>query len=252
MQRLMSFMRSAMEQYRMIEDGDRVAVGVSGGKDSLALLYALAEMRRFYPKKFEVVAITIDMQFGKEPGDFSAIEAFCRKIGVEYIIKRTQIYEIIFEVRKEENPCSLCAKMRRGALHDAALAAGCNRVALGHHMDDAVETFFMNLFQGGSIACFSPVSYLSRKGLYLIRPMIFTEERYLTRLAERIDLPVVKSRCPADGETERERMKNEIGRWKKDIPDIKNKIIGAMQRGAVSGWNLPEKEDLQNKSDMVE
>lgn len=248
----MSFMRSAMEQYDMIREGDRVAVGVSGGKDSLALLCALAEMRRFYPKKFEVVAITIDMQFGKEPGDYSEIAELCRRLGVKYIVKRTQIYEIIFEVRKEENPCSLCAKMRRGALHDAALAAGCNRVALGHHMDDAVETFYMNLFQGGSIACFSPVSYLSRKGLYLIRPLIFTEERYLTRLADRLDLPVVKSRCPADGVTERERIKQEIGRWKKEIPDIKQKTLGAMQRADVSGWGNQKSDGLQTDGDVIQ
>ncbi len=245
MQRLMSYMRSAMEQYNMIEEGDRVAVGVSGGKDSLALLYALAEMRRFYPKKFEVVAITIDPQFGKEPADYSEIEKLCEKLSVEYIIKRTQLYEIIFEVRKEENPCSLCAKMRRGALHDAAVAAGCNRVALGHHLDDAVETFFMNLFQGGNIACFSPVSYLSRKQLYLIRPMIYAEERYINKVSAKLDLPIVKSICPADGETERQKMKEQIGLWKKDIPDIKNKVLGAMQRANVSNWGKPE--DLQNK-----
>lgn len=236
MQKLMSFMRSAMEEYNMIEEGDKVAVGVSGGKDSLCLLSALAEMRRFYPKKYDVVAITVDPQFNKEPGDYSAVEELCKKLGVEYVIKRTHLYEIIFEVRRESNPCSLCAKMRRGALHDAAKEAGCNRVALGHHLDDAVETFYMNLFQGGNIACFSPVSYLSRKELYLIRPMIFAEERYVNRVANKLELPVVKSKCPADGETERERMKEQIRLWKKEIPDIKQKTIGAMQRSHISNW----------------
>lgn len=247
MQRLMSFMRSAMEQYDMIEEGDRVAVGISGGKDSLCLLYGLSEMRRFYPKKFEVVGITVDMQFGGVPWDYAPVAELCEKLGVEYSVKPTQIAEIIFDVRQEENPCSLCAKMRRGALHDAAKAAGCNRLALGHHMDDAIETFFMNLFQGGNLACFSPVTYLSRKELFLIRPLIFTEERYLAKLTERMDLPVVKSQCPADGCTERERMKEEIGRWKKDIPDIKAKVIGAMQRADLSGWGESKIKDLQKK-----
>lgn len=245
MQRLMSFMRSAMEQYNMIDDGDRIAVGVSGGKDSLCLLYALAEMRRFYPKKYDVVAITIDPQFDKKPADYSEIEKLCKKLGVEYVIKRTQLYEIIFEVRKEASPCSLCAKMRRGALHDAAVAAGCNRIALGHHLDDAIETFFMNLFQGGNIACFSPVSYLSRKNLYMIRPMILAEEKYVTKAANKLELPVLESKCPADGETERQRMKEQIGTWRKSIPDIKHKVLGAMQRANVSGWG--ESEKLQNK-----
>ena len=243
MQRLMSFMRSAMEQYNMIEDGDKIAVGVSGGKDSLCLLYALAEMRRFYPKKYEVVAITIDPQFDKEPADYSEIEKLCEKLGVEYAIKRTQLYEIIFEVRKEASPCSLCAKMRRGALHDAAVAAGCNRIALGHHLDDAIETFFMNLFQGGNLACFSPVSYLSRKNLYMIRPMILAEEKYVTKAANKLELPVLESKCPADGVTERQRMKEQIGLWRKDIPDIKHKVLGAMQRANISGWR--KNEDLQ-------
>ncbi len=236
MQRLMSFMRSAMEKYNMIAEGDRVAVGVSGGKDSLCLLYALAEMRRFYPKNFEVVAITVDPQFGGAPGDYSRVEELCKDLGVEYIIKRTELWRIVFEIRKEENPCSLCAKMRRGALHDAAVEAGCTRVALGHHMDDAVETFYMNLFQGGNIACFSPVSYLSRKQLYLIRPMIFAEERYINRVAVRYELPTVKSECPADGCTERQKMKEKLGEWKREIPDIKKKTLGAMQRAEISGW----------------
>ena len=236
MQRLMSFMRSAMERYDMIEEGDRVAVGVSGGKDSLCLLYALAEMRRFYPKKYEVVAITVDPQFGGVPGDYTEVERLCRKLGVEYRIKETHLWEIVFEIRKEENPCSLCAKMRRGALHDAAHEAGCTRVALGHHMDDAVETFYMNLFQGGNIGCFSPVSYLSRKGLYLIRPMIFAEERYINRVSKKLELPIVKSKCPADGCTERQKTKEMIGEWKKSIPDIKKKTIGAMQRAGISKW----------------
>ncbi len=236
MQKLMSFMRSAMEQYNMIEDGDKIAVGVSGGKDSLCLLCALAEMRRFYPKKYDLVAITVDPQFNGEAGDYGEVQKLCEKLGVEYIVKRTELWEIIFKVREESNPCSLCAKMRRGALHDAAKAAGCNRIALGHHLDDAVETFFMNLFQGGNIACFSPVSFLSRKELYLIRPMIFAEERYVNRVAKNLDLPIVKSKCPIDGSTERERMKEKIRLWKKEIPDIKQKIIGAITRSHISNW----------------
>ena len=173
--RILSFTRRALDDYQMIEPGDRVAVGVSAGKDSLTLLCAMAELRRFYPVPFELVAVTIDMGF--EGADFSAIEALCRELDVPYHVIPTEISKIIFDVRKEKNPCSLCAKMRRGALHNAAKELGCNVVALGHHFDDAVETFMLNLFFEGRIGCFSPVTYLSRVGLKLIRPMLYMPEK---------------------------------------------------------------------------
>ncbi len=236
MQKLMSYMRSAMEQYDMIEEGDRVAVGLSGGKDSVAMLAALAKLRSFYPKKFDLVALTIDMQFNNEPGDYSRLRELCDLLDVKYVVKTTELYKIIFEVRQESNPCSLCARMRRGAIHDLAKSEGCNRLALGHHMDDVAETFMMNLLNGGHIGCFSPVTYLSRKDLYLIRPMIFARESDCARVVRRNELPVVKSQCPADGVTERQEMKLLLTSFEKKYGSIRNKILGAMQRGSISGF----------------
>lgn len=236
MQKLMSKMRSCMEKYHMVQPGDRIAVAVSGGKDSVALLYALAEMRRFYPVPYSLCAITIDPCFHGRPGDYTPIAALCQQLDVPYIIKRTELWRIIFEVRKESNPCSLCARMRRGALHDTAVANGCNKVALGHHMDDAAETFFMNLLQTGQLGAFPPVHYMSRKNIYLIRPMVFAEERQITGAVRRCGLPVVKSECPADGCTSRENTKQLIRQLEKTYPDLKEKVIGAMQRAGFGGW----------------
>ena len=229
-------MRSACQQYDMIKDGDRIAVGVSGGKDSIALLAAMADLRRFYPAKFELVAITLDPRFGGEDADYSAIEELCKKLDVEYIIKRTQLAEVIFEIRKESNPCSLCARMRRGALHDAAKAAGCNKIALGHHLDDVAETFIMNLFNGGTLDCFMPVTYLSRKDIYMIRPMIFARESDCARVVRREGLPIVKSNCPADGTTERQEVKEMLSALEKKYGDVRSKILGAMQRKEINGY----------------
>lgn len=242
MQMLMSHMRAAMQKYRMIEDGDTIAVGVSGGKDSLALLYALSEMRRFYPKKYELKAVTIDPMFDSKPCDYLAIEELCRSLGVEYIVKRTQLADVIFNQRKEDNPCSLCAKMRRGMLHDMAKELGCNKIALGHHLDDAVVTFYMNLLQGGKIGCFSPVSYLSRKDLYMIRPMVFASEKDVERAARKAALPVIKSNCPVDNTTERQKIKELIDGLERQsgYNAIYQKTLGAMQRAAIDGWEIPE------------
>ena len=225
-----------MEHYNMIESGDRIAVGISGGKDSLFLLCALASMRRYYPKSFEITAITVDPCFGNVETDFSGVEELCRRLNVPYIIRRSDLGKIIFEDRKEENPCSLCARMRRGILHDMSIAAGCNKIALGHHHDDAVETFMMNLLYGGKIGCFSPVTYLSRKDITMIRPLIFCSDREIRNLATRFNLPVVKSKCPVDGTTGRADTANLITELEKTFPDVKNKISGAMQRGDISGW----------------
>lgn len=229
-------MRSACQQYDMIKEGDRIAVGVSGGKDSIALLAAMANLRIFYPEKFELVAITLDPRFGGEDADYSAIEELCKKLGVEYIIKRTQLAEVIFDIRKESNPCSLCARMRRGALHDAAKAAGCNKIALGHHLDDVAETFIMNLFNGGTLDCFMPVTYLSRKDIYMIRPMIFARESDCARVCRRESLPTVKSKCPADGTTERQEVKEFLNSLEKKYGNVREKILGAMQRKEINGY----------------
>ena len=234
MQKLMSVMRAAMEKYEMIQPGDRIAVGVSGGKDSVTLLTALAEMRRFYPVPYQLEAVTLDMGFGGT--DYQPLQELCRRLRVRYTIKPTGIGPIIFESRKEENPCSLCARMRRGALHDAAKALSCNKIALGHHLDDAVETFYMNLFNGGRIGCFQPVTYLSRKDLTMIRPMVLAFERDVIRACRKRNLPVVKNPCPADGVTDRQKMKDLIRGLEKDYDRLRVKTIGAMQRGGLDGW----------------
>ena len=236
MQMLMSRMRAAMEKYNMIEEGDVVAVGVSGGKDSLALLYALSEMRRFYPVKYEVKALTADMRFFGEKTDFSEITALCNKLGVEHIIRETELYHIIFETRKEKNPCSLCARMRRGILHDMTKEAGCSKLALGHHMDDAAETFMMNLLSGGRIESFRPVTYLSRKELTMIRPMIFATEKEVASAARKTDLPTVESPCPMDKTSNRNEMKQLLIELEKTYPSLKEKITGGLSKSGISGW----------------
>ena len=236
MQILMSRMRAAMEKYNMVDDGDVIAVGVSGGKDSLALMYALSEMRRFYPKKYEVKAITADMCFFGEKTDFSEITALCGKLGIEHIIRETELYHIIFETRKEKNPCSLCARMRRGILHDMTKEAGCNKLALGHHMDDAAETFMMNLLSGGRIESFRPVTYLSRKDLTMIRPMIFAAEKEVEKAANKTALPTVASPCPMDKTSNRNEMKELLKELNYKYPAVKEKIIGGLQNAELNGW----------------
>ena len=236
MQEIMGYIRRAVEEYRMIEDGDTVAVGVSGGKDSVALLVGLAGVRRFIGIDFTLKAVTLDNCFNGEEGDFSPIADLCGSLGVEYILRRTDIGQIIFGERGESNPCSLCARMRRGVLHDTAKANGCNKIALGHHFDDAVETFLMNLFNEGRIGCFSPVSYLSRKDLTMIRPLIFATEREVRNAVNRAGLPVVKSKCPVDGCTERQWTKEFLYDMEKTHPGITKRIFGAIRRGHVSGW----------------
>ena len=246
--RVLSYTRRAVDDYNMIEEGDRVAVGISGGKDSTTLLCALADLRRFYPKKFDIVAITIDMGF--EGSDYSAVAEFCDKIGVEYRVIPTQISTVIFDVRKESNPCSLCAKMRRGALHSAAKELGCNRVALGHHFDDVVETFMMNLFFEGRLGCFQPVTYLSRRDIYLIRPMIYMPEKDVRYFASKADLPVVKSLCPADGNTEREEMKKLLASLERQNKGLRYRIFGAIQRGEIDGFReFGRMEGMKNYTD---
>ena len=235
MQEIMGYIRRAVEEYRMIEDGDTVAVGVSGGKDSVALLAGLAGVRRFIGIDFTLKAVTLDNCFNGEEGDFSPIADLCGSLGVEYILRRTDIGQIIFGERGESNPCSLCARMRRGVLHDTAKANGCNKIALGHHFDDAVETFLMNLFNEGRIGCFSPVSYLSRKDLTMIRPLIFATEREVRNAVNRAGLPVVKSKCPVDGCTERQWTKEFLYDMEKTHPGITKRIFGAIRRGHVSG-----------------
>jgi len=229
MRKLSSATRRAITDYNMISDGDKIAVGISGGKDSLALLAVLASMRRYLDKKFEVKAITIDMGF---PGTSTEdIAKFCEKIDVEYIVHKTDFAEIIFDIRKEKNPCSLCAKMRRGALNDIAVQNGCRKIALGHHMDDVIETFFLSLFYEARISCFSPVTYLDRMDVTVIRPFLYVDEKDIKGFAKRESLPVMKSKCPADGNTKRENIKQLIKSLECENHDLRNRIFRAVKTG---------------------
>lgn len=229
-------MRKAITQYNMLEDGDTVAVGVSGGKDSVALLTGLAMLRSYISIDYKLVALTLDPGFGGQRTDYTPIRELCDQYQIPYIVKDTNIGEIIFDIRKESNPCSLCARMRRGALHDLAVANGCNKIALGHHFDDVIETFFMNLFEEGRIGCFSPVTYLSRKDITLIRPLVFAPEKEIRQAVKKAGLPIVKSKCPADGATNREKTKLFLVEKEKASKDFKVKIFGAIKRAHVDGF----------------
>ena len=233
MQKLIGLVRRCVEDYNMISAGDRIGVGVSGGKDSLALLVFLAELRKYNHNPFEVEAITIDMGLGM---DYSSIQELCDSLQIPYTIVKTEIAPIIFEHRKEKNPCSMCAKMRRGALNQAILDKGFNKLALGHHYDDAVETFVMNLLFEGRIGCFQPVTNLDRTGIVQIRPMLYIHERTVDNFAVRKELPVVENRCPVDKTTKRTEVKELIYDLSKTYPDLKDRIFGAMQRYPLEEW----------------
>lgn len=242
MKRLLSYTRRAIDDYGMIDDGDKIAVGVSAGKDSLTLLCAMAYLRRFYPKKFELSAITVDMGF-KDGMNLTPIRELCRELDVEYSVVPTEISKIIFDVRKESNPCSLCAKMRRGALHSAAKELGCTSVALGHHFDDVVETFMLNLFFEGRLGCFSPVTQLSRVGIKLIRPMIYMPEKDVKEFASKNSLPVISSPCPADKNTQREAMKQLLRALERENKGLRYRIFGAIMRGELDGFRSTGRMD---------
>ena len=235
-QQLLSLMRRAINDFNMIEEGDKIAVGVSGGKDSLVLLQLLKAFQRFSDKKFQLMGITIDMGFSQDA--YKPIQEFCQKIGVEYHVVKTDIAEIIFDARKEKNPCSLCAKMRRGALNTEIVARGFNKLALGHQKDDVVETFMLSLFHEGRLSTFQPKSYMSRMDVTLIRPMIYIEERDIVPLAR--TLPVVHNPCPANKHTERESMKKVLKQLSEQYPGISNKFANAIMH--------PERYNLWDKT----
>lgn len=228
--------RKAVDDYNMIEEGDKIAVGVSGGKDSLLLLLALKHLQSYYPKPFELEAITIELGF--EGVDYSPVRELCEELNIPYTCLKTDIKEIVFDVRKEENPCSLCAKMRRGALNDAIRERGISKLALGHHFDDAVETFMMNLLFEGRLGCFRPVTYLDRSGVTQIRPMIYAGEGKIANLAEKLELPVVENPCPMDKTSKRHEIKEMLKNMCADYPDMKSKIFGSMQRLPLAGWGI--------------
>ena len=237
MQRILSYMRRAVDDYGMIQDGEKIAVGVSGGKDSVTMLMALAALRRFYPNKFELEAITLDMGF--DGADFSSIADLCEQLGVNYTLVKTDIKAVVFDIRKETNPCALCAKMRKGALNEKALELGCKKVALGHHNEDVIETFFLSLFYEGRLNCFSPVTYLDRKGVTLIRPLVYTPEKLIKSFANANNVPIVKNPCPADGNTKRERMKEFVLQQHAEDKGFKERVFGAVVRG-LDGWKRDE------------
>ena len=229
LQRLYSYVRQAIDTYGMIEENDRIAIGISGGKDSLTLLYALAGLRRFYPKKFELVAITVDL--GYEDFDLSGISSLCRDLDVPYEIVKTQIGKITEELSKKESPCSVCAKMRKGALNDRAIALGCNKIAYAHHRDDIIETAFLSLIYEGRFYSFSPVTSLSRTGLTVIRPMMYVQEAEVVGFMNKYELPTVKNPCPYDGHTRREYVKQLIKQIHNENPGAKNRLFSAIENG---------------------
>ncbi len=247
MQEILGLVRRCAEDYDMIAAGETVAVGLSGGKDSLVLLAVLARLREFYPKPFSLVGITID---GGVPGfDLSPVADFCRSLGVEYIRQEVPIYEVVFQERKESNPCSLCAKLRRGALNTAITERGIRKIALGHHFDDAVETMLMNLLFEGRIGSFQPVTYLSRMNVTQVRPLLYVHESKIRAAAEQLRLPVVKNPCPADGYTRRQEVKELLVSLEQKYPDLRQKIFGAMQRYPLYGWGTASEKDQLQKDE---
>ena len=236
MQHILGLVRRCVEDYRMIAPNDRLAVGVSGGKDSLLTLVALAKLRRFYPIPFTLEAITLEM--GMPGMDFSPVAALCEKLEVPYQRIQVPVYQIVFEERREKNPCSLCAKLRRGSLNTALTERGIHKIALGHHYDDAIETLLMNLLFEGRIGCFQPVTYLNRTDVTQIRPLLYCREDEIRRTVERLQLPVVHNPCPADGSSRRQEVKELIGQLEKTYPDLKQKLFGSIQRYPLYGWAL--------------
>ena len=236
MQQILGMMRKAITDYQMISDGDRVLVGISGGKDSVVLFAGLCRLRQFIGIDYQLHAVTLDPGFGGVEQDYTPIQELCSRLEVPYLVKRTGIGPIVFDARQETNPCSLCARMRRGALHDTAKELGCNLVALGHHYNDAVETFLMNLFNEGRLGCFSPVTYLSRKDLTMIRPLVLAPEHDISRAVRRAGLPVVKNPCPVDRHTNREATKEFLRQLERQDRGITKRIFGAMVRAHLDNW----------------
>ena len=234
LQKLLSYTRKSVDEYRMIEEGDHIAVGISGGKDSLTLLYALHGLKRFYPKKFELSAITVDLGF--EDFDLSPIQALCQELNIPYRIESSDIYEILFHVRKESNPCSLCAKMRKGALNQAIKEMGCNKIAYAHHKDDIIETMLLSLIFEGRFYSFSPKTYLDRTDLTVIRPMMFVDEKDVIGFKNKYQLPVVKSKCPVDGYTKRQYVKELLRQLNHENPGVRERMFHAILDGNIEGW----------------
>ena len=234
MQEILKYMRKAVEDFNMIQEGDKIAIGLSGGKDSTTLLCVFDRFRKFYPKKFDLVAITIDPGF--ESFDTTYLQEKCKELNIPYIVKESHIKEIVFDIRDEKNPCSLCANLRRGILNSTAKELGCNKIALGHHREDLVETFFLNFLYTGNISTFAPVTYMDKMELYLIRPFIYTLEKDIKTFIKKNNIPVLPKCCSMDGHSKREDMKELINSLSKSIPNVKANMFGAIQRSNIKGW----------------
>lgn len=236
LQQVLSRVRKAVDDYHMIEEGDKIAIGISGGKDSLCLLYALQSLQHFYPKKFSLVAVTVDLGFDNL--NLEKIKELCESLRVEYEIIKTEISKIVFDDRKESNPCSLCAKMRKGALNEAMKRHGCNKIAYAHHKDDVVETMLLSLLYEGRFHTFSPVTYLDRMDLTVIRPLMYMDEADVIGFIRKYDVPVVKSPCPADGHTKREYVGNLLKQLNKENPGVKDRMFTAITQSKISGYDI--------------
>ena len=236
MQHLEGLVRKAVQDYEMIAPGDKVCVGVSGGKDSVALTIALGHLRSYLGIPFELAAVTLDPRFGGVETDYTPLATLFAAEGIPYEVRRTDIGPVVFDYRREANPCALCAKLRRGTLHTAAKELGCNKIALGHHLDDAIETFYMNLWREGRIGCFSPVTYLSRRDLTMIRPLLLATEYEVQSAVRRSALPIIKSRCPADGVTVRQDTKQFVDEMVRKDPAFRQKTLHALQDSGIDGW----------------
>lgn len=237
MQRILSHMRKAIEEYKMIEEGDKIGICLSGGKDSITMLQAFKALQRFYPKKFEIIAISIDPGF--EFFDTKFLQEICDKVEVPLFIEKSNAKQIVFDIRKEKNPCSLCANLRRGVINSIAIREGCNKIALGHNQDDVLETFLLNLFYTGSIGTFSPVSYMDRTKITLIRPLVYTSEKEIRRYVKKQNIKVMNKVCPMDGVSKREDMKQYIIELTKKIPMIRANLFGAIQRN-IEDWKMEQ------------
>lgn len=234
MQKILGYMRRAIDDYNMIQDGDKIAVALSGGKDSISMLMGFKNLQRFYPKKFEIIAVTINPGF--EFFDASFLQKLCDELEIKFIEEQTHIKEIVFDMRNEKNPCSLCANLRRGILNSVAIREGCNKIALGHNEDDVLETFFLNLLYGGSINTFAPISYMDRSEITLIRPLVYAPEKYIRNFVKRNNIQIMPKACPMDGVSKREDIKNLIFSLQKDIPTLRANLYGAIKRAQINGW----------------
>lgn len=242
MQKILSYMRKAIDNYNMIDDGDKIAVALSGGKDSITMLRGLKALSRFYPKKFDLIAITIHPGFDRF--NVELLENTCREIDVPLIVEESHIKEIVFDIRDEKNPCSLCANLRRGILNSVAKREGCSKIALGHNEDDVLETFLLNLFYTGSISTFAPISYMDRSKMTLIRPLVYTPEKDISRFIRKNNIEVMPKACPMDGVSKREDMKKMIKDLQLDIPHIRGNLSGAIHRSNIKGWEI--KNDINS------